>query len=33
VTGHFRDRGPCVVANGLLIVLGEPGLDRLGTVA
>jgi CRP-like cAMP-binding protein len=33
VLSHFRDRGLCVVANGVLNVLDEPGLDRLGAVA
>jgi CRP/FNR family transcriptional regulator, anaerobic regulatory protein len=33
VLSHFRDRGLCVVANGVLNVLDEPGLDRLATVA
>ncbi|MBV8700298.1 Crp/Fnr family transcriptional regulator [Bradyrhizobium sp.] len=33
VLSHFRDRGLCVVSNGVLNVLDEPELDRLGTVA
>jgi CRP-like cAMP-binding protein len=32
VLSHFRDRGLCVVSNGVLNVLDEPELDRLGTV-
>jgi CRP/FNR family transcriptional regulator, anaerobic regulatory protein len=33
VLSHFRDRGLCVVSNGVLNLLDEPELERLGTVA
>ena len=33
VLSHFRDRGLCVVSNGVLNVLDEHELERLGTVA
>jgi CRP/FNR family transcriptional regulator len=32
VLSHFRDRGLCVVSNGVLNLLDEPALKRLGTV-
>jgi CRP/FNR family transcriptional regulator len=33
VLSHFRDRGLCVIANGVLNLLDEGELDRLGSVA